>query len=196
MIEAGWSARRVARQVDSSDLTVRRYWIQLTEDTSFTRQPGAQDALDRPVIEKTFTSYDTDKFRFNLSRDDNPVRVWKPRDEWFNPAFDLQRHSTLTTVTCGRAPRSSFSTRQCSATHRKDVARLPSPHYELFLAFLIPRFVTNRAYLGSFGTASWTAHEFGRTRIAFIATVERDVSGHHSELLCLNAFSYRNVHSR
>ncbi|GFW15379.1 hypothetical protein TNCV_3740831 [Trichonephila clavipes] len=28
------------------------------------------------------------------------------------------------------------------------------------LACLIPRFVFNRAYLGSFGTASWASHEF------------------------------------
>ncbi|GFU57393.1 hypothetical protein TNCV_3635721 [Trichonephila clavipes] len=28
----------------------------------------------------------------------------------------------------------------------------------------MPRFVSNRAYLGSFGTASWASHEFERTR--------------------------------
>ncbi|GFX62063.1 uncharacterized protein TNCV_2227891 [Trichonephila clavipes] len=29
---------------------------------------------------------------------------------------------------------------------------------------LIPRFVSNRAYLGSFGMASWAFHEFERTK--------------------------------
>ncbi|GFX88408.1 uncharacterized protein TNCV_2278761 [Trichonephila clavipes] len=28
------------------------------------------------------------------------------------------------------------------------------------LVFLIPRFVSNEAYLGSSGTSSWTSHEF------------------------------------
>ncbi|GFW80476.1 ADP-ribose pyrophosphatase, mitochondrial [Trichonephila clavipes] len=32
------------------------------------------------------------------------------------------------------------------------------------LTFVIPRFVSNRAYLGSFGAASWASHEFERTR--------------------------------
>ncbi|GFU59917.1 transposable element Tcb2 transposase [Trichonephila clavipes] len=34
--------------------------------------------------------------RFNLSSDDNRVRVWKPRCERPNPAFALQRHTALT----------------------------------------------------------------------------------------------------
>ncbi|GFX94678.1 transposable element Tcb2 transposase [Trichonephila clavipes] len=41
MIEAGWSAQRVPRQVDRSDLTVRRNWGQKSEKTSFIRQPGS-----------------------------------------------------------------------------------------------------------------------------------------------------------
>ncbi|GFS61519.1 hypothetical protein TNCV_4312271 [Trichonephila clavipes] len=61
------------------------------------------------------------------------------------------------------------------------------------LASSIPRFVTNRAYLGSFGTASWTIYEFGRTRGAFTTTVEPDVSGHHMEHGCINAHSYAFV---
>ncbi|GFX60798.1 uncharacterized protein TNCV_4977741 [Trichonephila clavipes] len=32
------------------------------------------------------------------------------------------------------------------------------------LACAIPRFVSNRGYLGLFGTASWASHEFERTR--------------------------------
>ncbi|GFS76133.1 transposable element Tcb2 transposase [Trichonephila clavipes] len=41
IMKAGWSARRVARQVDRSDLTVRRFWDQWTEETSFTRRPSS-----------------------------------------------------------------------------------------------------------------------------------------------------------
>ncbi|GFX09852.1 endonuclease G, mitochondrial [Trichonephila clavipes] len=49
----------------------------------------AQDALDRPVIEKTTTLS-------NLSSDDSDVRVLRPRGERLNPAFVLQRHTTPT----------------------------------------------------------------------------------------------------
>ncbi|GFV78958.1 hypothetical protein TNCV_4347171 [Trichonephila clavipes] len=56
MREAIWSAQRVAREVSRSDLTVRRFWDLWTEETTFTRL--AQSAIDRPVIEKTVTSYD------------------------------------------------------------------------------------------------------------------------------------------
>ncbi|GFY13918.1 transposable element Tcb1 transposase [Trichonephila clavipes] len=51
----------------------------------------------------------------------------------------------------------------------------------------ISRFVSNRAYLGSFGTASWVSHEFERTRGKITANMERNFSRHHTELLCLNA---------
>ncbi|GFV80762.1 transposable element Tcb2 transposase [Trichonephila clavipes] len=34
--------------------------------------------------------------RFNLSSDDNRVRVWRPRFERLNPAFALQRHTAPT----------------------------------------------------------------------------------------------------
>ncbi|GFW79422.1 uncharacterized protein TNCV_3458921 [Trichonephila clavipes] len=81
-------------------------------------------------------------------------------------------------------------------TQQGSLTRLPSSHYHHSLDCWIPRFVTNRAFLGSFGTVSWTAYEFGRTKDAFTATVERDVSGHHTELVCLNARSYCIVHSR
>ncbi|GFT67177.1 transposable element Tcb2 transposase [Trichonephila clavipes] len=35
--------------------------------------------------------------RFNLSSDDNRVRMWRPRGERLNPAFALQRHTAPTT---------------------------------------------------------------------------------------------------
>ncbi|GFU66739.1 transposable element Tcb2 transposase [Trichonephila clavipes] len=37
-----------------------------------------------------------DESRFNLSSDDNRVRVWFPRGKLLNPAFDLQRYTTPT----------------------------------------------------------------------------------------------------
>ncbi|GFX20395.1 transposable element Tcb1 transposase [Trichonephila clavipes] len=84
------------------------------------------------------------------------------------------------------APRSHFSAKQCSALHGKGVTRL-SPHcYYPSLACLIPRFVYNRAYLESFGTASWTSYEFERTRGTVTTNTEQNVSRHHTELLCLN----------
>ncbi|GFW13573.1 uncharacterized protein TNCV_1210391 [Trichonephila clavipes] len=65
-----------------------------------------------------------------------------------------------------------------------------------FLGLLDPRFVSNRAYLGSFGMASWASHEFERTRGKVTANMERNVSRHHTESVCLNARSYRIVYSR
>ncbi|GFW71056.1 hypothetical protein TNCV_191471 [Trichonephila clavipes] len=35
----------------------------------------------------------SDESRFNLSSDDNRVRVWRPRGEHLNPTFALQRHT-------------------------------------------------------------------------------------------------------
>ncbi|GFV63586.1 transposable element Tcb2 transposase [Trichonephila clavipes] len=53
----------------------------------------AQDALNKPVVDKTTTS---DESRFSLSGDGNRIRVWRPRGERLNQAFDLQRHSAPT----------------------------------------------------------------------------------------------------
>ncbi|GFT52391.1 transposable element Tcb1 transposase [Trichonephila clavipes] len=76
------------------------------------------------------------------------------------------------------------------------VTRLsPQCYYPSFVC-TIPRFVSNRAYLGSFGMASWASHEFERTRGKVTANMERNVSRHHTELVCLNARSYRIVHLR
>ncbi|GFY05781.1 transposable element Tcb2 transposase [Trichonephila clavipes] len=38
----------------------------------------------------------SDESRFNLSSDDNRVRVWRPRGECLIPAFALQRHTAPT----------------------------------------------------------------------------------------------------
>ncbi|GFV73998.1 transposable element Tcb2 transposase [Trichonephila clavipes] len=41
MMEAGWSARRVARQLGRSDFVVLRFWDQWIREISFTRRPGS-----------------------------------------------------------------------------------------------------------------------------------------------------------
>ncbi|GFY13713.1 transposable element Tcb1 transposase [Trichonephila clavipes] len=84
---------------------------------------------------------------------------------------------------------------QYSASHSKGVTRL-SPHcYYPSLACPFPRFVSNRAYLGSFGMASSASHEFERTRGKVTANMERNVSRHHTKLLWLSARPYRILHS-
>ncbi|GFV15943.1 uncharacterized protein TNCV_857211, partial [Trichonephila clavipes] len=67
MMEAGWSAWRVVRQLGRSDCVLRRCW----------------DQWFREIYES----------RFNLSSDNNPFHVWRPRGERFNPAYGLQRHT-------------------------------------------------------------------------------------------------------
>ncbi|GFX02814.1 transposable element Tcb1 transposase [Trichonephila clavipes] len=98
-----------------------------------------------------------------------------PRGYRLNPAFALQRHTAPTAgvmvwdaiayntrsplvLICGimTAQRYFHNILQ----HGKGVTRL-SPHcYYPSFACPISRFVSNRAYLGSFGTANWTFHEF------------------------------------
>ncbi|GFS65272.1 uncharacterized protein TNCV_2451141 [Trichonephila clavipes] len=83
-----------------------------------------------------------------------------------------------------------------AGSHKKQVITV-SPHcYYPSFACPIPIFVSNRAYMGSFGTASWASHVFKRTRGKVTANMERNVSKHHTELVCLNARSYCIVHSR
>ncbi|GFY33785.1 transposable element Tcb1 transposase [Trichonephila clavipes] len=74
-------------------------------------------------------------------------------------------------------------------------ARMSQDCYYPSLACPIPRFVSKRAYPGSFGSASWASHVFERTRGKVTANMERNVSRHHTELVCLNARSYRFLHS-
>ncbi|GFW39085.1 transposable element Tcb2 transposase [Trichonephila clavipes] len=46
MMEAGWSARRVAPQLGHSYCVVRRYWDQWTRERCHLHEDQAQDALD------------------------------------------------------------------------------------------------------------------------------------------------------
>ncbi|GFX12753.1 transposable element Tcb1 transposase [Trichonephila clavipes] len=132
MMEAGWSFKLVARQLGRSDMFVGGVGTSGSERV-YLLEDQAQDALDRPVVEKTATSRlaeghlgsqpplcvppltrnrqrirlewcravgnwtiaewnqvffsDIKKSIFNLSSDDNRVRVWRPRGERLNPAF-------------------------------------------------------------------------------------------------------------
>ncbi|GFS79161.1 transposable element Tcb1 transposase [Trichonephila clavipes] len=102
MIESGWSARRVVRQLGHSDCVVRTSG----SDLCHLHENQVQNTLDRPVNE-TATSLRlewchargnwtaaewnqvvfSNESRFNLSNDDNRVRVWRPSGERLNPAF-------------------------------------------------------------------------------------------------------------
>ncbi|GFW57734.1 transposable element Tcb1 transposase [Trichonephila clavipes] len=123
------------------------------------------------------------------------------------PSIDLEHHDSLAVcpwhpaTTCvaiqATAPRSHITTRQCSASQGKGVTRLSSHCYYSSFACSIPRFDSNRAYLGSFGTESWASHEFERSTIKVTANIKRNVSRHHTELVCLNARSYPScIHAR
>ncbi|GFY30979.1 transposable element Tcb2 transposase [Trichonephila clavipes] len=173
MMEAGWLARRVARQLGHSDCVVKRCWDQWIQEMLFTRRPGSgrprqtDQSSRRPPHRKKCTRTTVssvviqvqvapslgasvssrtirrclakvhwgswrplrvlsltpthrplhlewchargnwtaaewsqvvfrDEPRFNLSSDDNRVRVSRPRGERLNPAFALQRHTTST----------------------------------------------------------------------------------------------------
>ncbi|GFV42722.1 transposable element Tcb1 transposase [Trichonephila clavipes] len=80
--------------------------------------------------------------------------------------------------------------------HGKGVTRPYQHCYYSFLACLIPRFVSNRAYLGSFVMVSWASHEFERTRGKVTANMERNFSRHHTALVFFNPQLYHIVHSR
>ncbi|GFY35687.1 transposable element Tcb1 transposase [Trichonephila clavipes] len=83
---------------------------------------------------------------------------------------------------------------QDNARPRKGVTRLSPNCYYPSLACQIPRSVSNRAYLESFGTSNWASHEFERTIVKVTANMKRNVS-RHTELVRINARSYHIVHS-
>ncbi|GFV31998.1 transposable element Tcb1 transposase [Trichonephila clavipes] len=81
---------------------------------------------------------------------------------------------------------------------RPHMARVSQYSYYCYyssLTCLIPRFVSNKSYLGPFGTASWASHEFEQTTGKVTANMERNASRHLTELACLNARSYCFAHS-
>ncbi|GFW15948.1 uncharacterized protein TNCV_4432211 [Trichonephila clavipes] len=95
-------------------------------------------------------------------------------DQWHHdsPAECPCHPETICIATHATAPKKPFLTRQCWASYGKGVTR-QSPHcYYPSLACLILGFVSNRAYLGSFGMASWASYEFERTRRKVTANIE------------------------
>ncbi|GFW52947.1 transposable element Tcb2 transposase [Trichonephila clavipes] len=86
-------------------------WDQWSREMSFTRRPGSgrprqtscqkdhhivRNACGQSTPSSVAIQEQRHKSRFNLSSDDNRVRVWRPRGELLNPAFALQRHTTST----------------------------------------------------------------------------------------------------
>ncbi|GFU09411.1 transposable element Tcb1 transposase [Trichonephila clavipes] len=107
-----------------------------------------------------------DESSFNLSSDDNRVCVWRLHGERLNPAFALQLH---TVPTAGVMVWGAITYN--TGSH---------------LLLIHCTMTSQRAYLGSFGMASWASHEFERTRSKVTANMERNVSKPHTELVCLN----------
>ncbi|GFT02492.1 transposable element Tcb1 transposase [Trichonephila clavipes] len=77
MMEAGWSTRRVFHQLGCSDCV----WCHARGN--------------RTAVEWNQVVF-SDESRFNISRNDNRVRVWRPCGEHLNPGFALQQHTTPT----------------------------------------------------------------------------------------------------
>ncbi|GFY13331.1 hypothetical protein TNCV_2335951 [Trichonephila clavipes] len=73
---------QVAHQLRRSDSIVRSCWDQWIREMLFTRRPGS----GRPRQ----TSRREEHTSFNLSSDDNRVRVWRLLGERLNSAFALQ----------------------------------------------------------------------------------------------------------
>ncbi|GFU62200.1 uncharacterized protein TNCV_2474311 [Trichonephila clavipes] len=105
-------------------------------------------------------------------------------------------HSTTCIATHGRAFQEPYFNKMVLHHTQQGCPNTLSTTLPPLAGLPDPRFINNRAILGLFGTANWTAYVLGQTRGAFTANVERDVSGHHAELVSLNAHSYHIVYSR
>ncbi|GFX00164.1 transposable element Tcb2 transposase [Trichonephila clavipes] len=74
-----------------------------------------------------------DESSFNLSSDDNHVRVWRPRGERLNPAFALRQHTTPTAIVKVRSviaynTRSPLVLIRGTMTARRYVYDIMQPH--------------------------------------------------------------------
>ncbi|GFW23870.1 transposable element Tcb2 transposase [Trichonephila clavipes] len=102
MMEAGWSARRVARQLGHSDCVMRRFGDQWIREMSFTRIPGSgrprqtSRREERHIVRNAEYSQLLQRPPSRHSIDDNRVCVWRPRGKRLNSAFGLQRHTSPT----------------------------------------------------------------------------------------------------
>ncbi|GFW24532.1 transposable element Tcb2 transposase [Trichonephila clavipes] len=83
LAEGLWGSRRPLRELP---LTPTHRHLRL----EWCRARGNWTATERNQV--VFS----DEFRFNLSSDDNRVRVWRPHGGRLNPAFALQPHTAPT----------------------------------------------------------------------------------------------------
>ncbi|GFV60500.1 transposable element Tc3 transposase [Trichonephila clavipes] len=113
-MEAGWSARKVARQLGDYNFVVRRTPTRGHSRTIRSRLAkgylGSRHPLFMlpfspafegvPSTKKTGAEWIhvvfSEKFRFNLSSDDNCVGVWRLRGKRINPTFALPQHTAPT----------------------------------------------------------------------------------------------------
>ncbi|GFY23245.1 transposable element Tcb2 transposase [Trichonephila clavipes] len=155
-----------------------------------------------------------------MSSDDNHIRVWRSHGECLNTALALQGHTAPTAGVIvwsaiaydTLSPLILFHCTMTAKWYIHDIlqphmAGLPGaifqhnaqPHTERIsqdclchiTILTLPAQSPDLSPIKISGMASWTTYEFGRSRGAFTATAELDVSGHHTEL----TFSIRGKHS-
>ncbi|GFV34649.1 transposable element Tcb2 transposase [Trichonephila clavipes] len=149
--------------------------------------------------------------RFNLSSDNNRVRVWRPHAECLNPAFALQRHiaPAASEMVWGAIAYNTWSLRG-NMTTQWYVHDILQPHVLPLMQRLTQKPFFNKTMLGltrqgchktvstllllflglrdsqirlqSFEMASCASHGFERTRGKLTANMERNISRHHTEL--------------
>ncbi|GFV44894.1 uncharacterized protein TNCV_4966481 [Trichonephila clavipes] len=106
MMEAEWSAKRIAHQLGLSNRVLKDIWDHGTYCVCCPSHPtidasvwsGAvheETGLQRNETRSSLVTRARES-RFNLSSDDNRDRVWRPREARLNPAFALERHTTPT----------------------------------------------------------------------------------------------------
>ncbi|GFU80305.1 transposable element Tcb1 transposase [Trichonephila clavipes] len=121
----------------------------------------------------------SEESRFNLISDENRMREWRPRRERLNSASALQRHTSSkpgvmphVLPLVQRLPGAIFQT-----DNARPYTERVSQDCLCTLTCPITKCVSNRAYLGSFGTVTWASHEFERTRDKAEALPEPGESG-------------------
>ncbi|GFW29151.1 transposable element Tcb2 transposase [Trichonephila clavipes] len=211
MMEAGWSAGRVAHQLGRSDCIVRRCWDQWIRAMSFTLKPSSgsprqtsrredrhivrnarvQTTASSAAVQEQNQVVCSDDSRFNLSSDGN--HVWIPRGERLNPALALQLHNTAKTGVMVRGA-IAYNTRSplvlMRGTMRAQwyVPDILQPHVLPLMQRLTGAiFQKDNAQVYT----AKASHEFERTSGKATTNVERNVSRHPTEHECLNAGSHR-----
>ncbi|GFS57138.1 transposable element Tcb2 transposase [Trichonephila clavipes] len=108
MMEAGWSARRVACQLGRSGCAgplclLEQYegaWLKYIWDRGAHPSTPPFRVVTRTRRNWTAVEWNqaifSDESRFNLSSDDNRVFMWRSSGEHLNPALALRRHTSST----------------------------------------------------------------------------------------------------